>query len=595
MLPFTRDATLEALQQCERRYFDLSLHLNSFAPINTLPIEVLSDVFLFVVREHFSRWLDEGEYPQSYEEIYDGHTTLALVCQQWKSILSRIPSMWSYIYVLSEDNLSQKVVETMLVRSAQTPLTVVVDSIVFKVDHPDFNAMIAILNQLHRIKDLRFITWITLKLEAEARVLTTFTARPAPLLRSLVLSSPETYWPFIRVDSDDHQKTRVVLPCLQDLKCTSFLFKTVRSLLVPTLTRLVLHDWLDHVFAHDLLQALRHIRFLRYLELNSMWVQRADLEVKYEITHLQHLHDLVLVCSGSTRIWLKMLEYLSFPSTTRLSLTVLNHGNGVDYGVDFIPYVQSLLQRIDYHGYQRGVSWPFLTLVYSSQQHAENNRHSSVILWNEDAREETFALVTNGAIDQSHPVPFMSLDFYYSGSETLPSALSLPTSGIHTLIVTPSPVTVEAWRDTFGHMEHVEALCVMDSFCLPSALAVPTEDPAPSIVTAKHGERSGTPINVSQPLFPKLKTLLIFIMADKGYWENLRTMLLSRSRGGIPVQKLILVSRGVLTIGRPSPKVLTEIRDIVDVVVESIGDEDVYKAQPKEIFWVLRSILVSAS
>lgn len=598
----TREATLSALDLQKKRYYDLKAHLNSFAPINDLPPEVLSHIFYNLIQGHMSTLLENAEGPTSYQDAYQYHILVPYVCRHWRSILRSHPYVWSTVFIIP-DSQSLAAVEMVISLSGQVPLKVVVgDGPIYLESFP---ALAAVLNQLYRIKDLRFTARqppILSKKNADS--IASYSAHSAPQLIRLVLFYGPSHWPAVASRQFGHQDGAFLFPHLQDLQCSGFSFKAHTFMLVSPLTCLVLRDWLTATTSHMVLKALSRVPLLQHLELAGDLDEPKDEDMDDEMeVHLPYLHDLILQVTSS-RFWVQVLQCLSLPATTRVSYssTFKTRRAPDAYASEILPVFQQHLQKIDYSGSHAGLSWPFLTMASSHHPHSPYSR-SSLTLWTEDALEVPFR-GKDGKDKNSddEPTAFFSLAVHESGAEATSAAFSGPTAGVRVLCINPSPDKVDEWYDRYGHLEHVEALAVVGGFSVHKVLAIPVQR-EPQIISkalvkkVEEGREENSDPDIAATsawtkeypiLFPKLRILLVGIMADHSFWKNLYESLRSRSLNEKRLEKLIVFVREGWHIGRPSEKIVSQLKEVVDVVVQYETVEDMFaKARPRQLFHIM--------
>ncbi|KAH9890686.1 hypothetical protein C8Q73DRAFT_793112 [Cubamyces lactineus] len=123
----------------ESKVTQLRREQNSNLPINTLPTNILTNIFSLASRDIEDKTLQL--------------VALSQVCSSWRTIVVEFPSLWNTFSVVH-----RKTTELHLVRSGSLPLYIVVDK-------PDASAesVMAILApvflQIHRVKSLNIASW----------------------------------------------------------------------------------------------------------------------------------------------------------------------------------------------------------------------------------------------------------------------------------------------------------------------------------------------------------------------------------------------------------------------------------------------------
>ncbi|EKM51914.1 uncharacterized protein PHACADRAFT_262326 [Phanerochaete carnosa HHB-10118-sp] len=95
---------------------------NTLAPINQhLPPEMLSEVFLSLFRLHRDSWGAAVRLPLPHNWL-----TATFVCQHWRNIALRTPSLWTHIILTRSDNKPERILRLheWVKRSGRLPLTI---------------------------------------------------------------------------------------------------------------------------------------------------------------------------------------------------------------------------------------------------------------------------------------------------------------------------------------------------------------------------------------------------------------------------------------------------------------------------------------
>lgn len=117
-LPPTMDATADSITHYERHLHNLKRHFNTFPPINALPPEILSNIFLFLV---FTSPFIHNPFdpPASVKQAY-WWLRCTRVCHYWREVALQFPTLWSFI-VLDAEYPSFEALHTFVSHSAQVP------------------------------------------------------------------------------------------------------------------------------------------------------------------------------------------------------------------------------------------------------------------------------------------------------------------------------------------------------------------------------------------------------------------------------------------------------------------------------------------
>ncbi|KAG8983293.1 hypothetical protein FRB90_006152, partial [Tulasnella sp. 427] len=156
------DALRLAQKEAERRVILASRQRNTFSLINTLPVDLLIDIFHHAV------------YSGSFVEC-DMPITLILVCHHWNQIVNDTPTLWTSIQK-SSDRPLKKVLKA-LEKSKNAPLDISFDSWSFDPEQEEF--LLAIFPYAERWREL------SLERLASAAELGALATLSAPLLKSI--------------------------------------------------------------------------------------------------------------------------------------------------------------------------------------------------------------------------------------------------------------------------------------------------------------------------------------------------------------------------------------------------------------------------
>lgn len=292
----------------------LNLNLNTVSPINTLPPEILSNIFLFLM-------LTTSFVRDSFDSHGRAHQWLRCthVCRHWRQVALQSPILWSFI-TLGADYPSLEAIRTFVSRSVQAPLHIFVRQTDRPGDPPLSSERFDVIwNEVHRIEEFESSYEFMTRQDHRPA----FVSLPATALRRLKVRS-YIQW---RHSSDEHARAlelsgnrKANMPGLQMLSCC--FVPQVKLLLLPTLTRLRLFMGPGHVSVSSLIICLLDTPLLQYLKLECHHCNNANDAQAPRRVNLPRLRELVLfsrVNRHCSDILAEVLQRLVFPTPARIS------------------------------------------------------------------------------------------------------------------------------------------------------------------------------------------------------------------------------------------------------------------------------------
>lgn len=527
-----------------------------------LPPEIMADIFLRLARAHVYAWRNElGERVGTPHTAY-GWTPYTHVCRRWRLIALDCPALWCHIFVWREAPL--EAVQTLISRSAQMPLTVIIDDI----DGIDGVSCIeAVLDELHRIQELCVAEEVADDREEIKALCARFADREASLLRRLTVGRTFLWG----IEGQDGPKTPMLADLTRwwvSLPTTTTLFRT------PSITRLALFGWtwqapvraLLDVFAG--LPALRHLSLACHVWNGSQWQDEyaSDLPV----VRLRHLETFDISTGTCEKPWSTLFRRLAFPLWT----TRITYKASVDPdfpSTENFSCLGELLYRLGRLMTQQS-SPPFEALFVDCgnggmhRHHLMNTSVSSrlgmTVFCGLSLYEQTSFSLLYGlepadtvrrritALDTLTLTASVRMLYH---SELPDRALQPPTTETRQRRTSFLPVE---WRTMCGRMNQVEVLCLSGMPFIQDVLHhFDPADPVHSDPTLPQFTTDARPV-----LFPRLSALVLLRyprFADaKKEWKEMQGLLLSRMSSGYPVDTLILLSGFIkpdLNVGVPVP------------------------------------------
>ncbi|KAI0358096.1 hypothetical protein OH77DRAFT_1241166 [Trametes cingulata] len=256
-----RQAILDDIHAAERNIIELKGSLNSLAAIARLPPELLSEVFLHVVKRSYE------ERNNSFPAYYGGSRfyawiTVSHVCRNWRAVALNTPRLWGHIILTR-----RPVVENVLSRSKKAPLLVCASLLSTGDDRGKL--LEEIMQESSRLKEIR--------LSGSARHIQDFMPKmtgPADHLETMVLwESANTYHYDVGDSSLPPTLFNGHFPRLRSLEIRRLVFTWRNPIFAPTITKLVLAARLDSQSLlgsfDQLLAALEHMSALQVLDLED--------------------------------------------------------------------------------------------------------------------------------------------------------------------------------------------------------------------------------------------------------------------------------------------------------------------------------------
>ncbi|KAI0349525.1 hypothetical protein OH77DRAFT_1431987 [Trametes cingulata] len=334
-LPFPLDRRLveQAISDGERYVLFFRGYLNGMALIARLPPELLSEVFLHIVRWAFED-IAASYYLSSGGSRFYTWITVSHVCRAWRAVALGTPRLWSHI-VLTRSPVFVEVFK----RSKKAPLVVLAP--VPSLARQTAELLNHVLLEPARLQDLR--------LYAPAHIVRSTCKKltgPLPLLENVILADHSYPVSGYTEDSDAlPPPTSFCAPLskLRSLEICRLAMSWQNPVLSSTITELVVIGRFDMQrflgSFDDLLGALETLSHLRVLELaDSIPMLPEDttkLPTPQRVIALPELRRLAL--TGPTLDCAFLVNHLSFPAHTRIFL----RGYYLDADQEFLRTVQN--------------------------------------------------------------------------------------------------------------------------------------------------------------------------------------------------------------------------------------------------------------
>ncbi|KAL1944912.1 hypothetical protein VTO73DRAFT_2532 [Trametes versicolor] len=215
---------------------DLRGRLNTMTSIARLPPELLSEVFLHVVRDSYYTDLSPNYPPYGTARFYNW-VKVSHVCRSWRAIALGTPRLWGHIILTK-----RPVVEDILARSKKAPL--LVRACILSSTDERAQLLENVLQDSSRLQELR--------LSGPARLLQELCPKltgPAGKLETLVLAENAAYSHAYTPNVGDTALSAALfegqLPLLRSLEIRRLVFNWKNPVLSSTLTSLVLAGRFD--------------------------------------------------------------------------------------------------------------------------------------------------------------------------------------------------------------------------------------------------------------------------------------------------------------------------------------------------------------
>lgn len=308
---------------------------NSFVPAQTLPPELLTDIFRRALPEPIFEGFDEAiSNPHLFKTLID----FSLVCQQWKAVIDDAASLWAF---LSADSALPSMLEHAIEKSQNAPLVITTGK--RQLDIGVFINMVT--PHIHRCRVLCCMPERPQRRENERQAIKQLLQQPAPILEELRVAGdaglvdsngryvrqPIQIWALenfaaslrvLRLVSVDWSWTPV-LSNLQDLQL---------SLLAISITELI-----------DCLETTTQLQSLHLFNLREDQVIAQQPAPSQSVT-LPFLHQ-IYIEYVSTRFISLIISNLVPPSLKRLTLST-NSCDSPPPFTDITPYYHDLVRSI---------------------------------------------------------------------------------------------------------------------------------------------------------------------------------------------------------------------------------------------------------
>lgn len=252
----SRELLGDETAEYDERGYERSQAANCLFPINQLPPEILSEVFLTWVATWRAKHRCERPGPRSHRWVI-----IAQVCHLWREVALDTPRLWNDIVITGH-----KPTEAMLQRSMQAPMHI---KIWMRSPHDPVQHA---LNHLSRIETLEFFAVASKTLPHAFLV-----GNTAPLLRRMMYRTVKPW--NSRRDIPNRYETTVFdsvdMPRLSHLELLDSRLPWSSPLLKPTLTHLEFKAWqvqtdYKDIEILDVLRALGSMPMLEHLELHQV-------------------------------------------------------------------------------------------------------------------------------------------------------------------------------------------------------------------------------------------------------------------------------------------------------------------------------------
>ncbi|GJF00194.1 hypothetical protein PsYK624_164740 [Phanerochaete sordida] len=301
---------------------EIGREINTLVPIACLPDELLAEVFAFWVAQsqHDAPSTDSAEeLDLLWEDIYPSYAwiRIAHVCHHWRTVALQTPRLWSTFMIDTEELAVE-----LLARSKQAPLHLEIHN----------TSQVDILwdplqEQMHHVESMTVVNYASTTVPSHYDCM-----RAAPELRRLHIAVDDDsvgfHWH--AASEDDYYSTpfdNVHVPCLTTLHFKNTPVSWLSPLFKTSLTHLLFTlpcPWpnLRNQDIVNVLQALKQMPQLQWLVLANTLPDTPDSNSRV----YAHLHETFpslsyLKLIGSTSAIWCLLKHMSFPATTRLTLT----------------------------------------------------------------------------------------------------------------------------------------------------------------------------------------------------------------------------------------------------------------------------------
>ncbi|CAL1698658.1 unnamed protein product [Somion occarium] len=402
------DATFENL-----KIMDISVESpsSSFPPshISQLPPELLAKIFL-----HLADALRPEAKAMGYSDCRPyAWLPVTRVCCFWHDAALRCPSLWAFI------DISHPVerIRMLLARSGRVPLILLsvsaCESWAFSLRFLSFDGIVqgilaVVLQEVPRITKLDVM--IPRPLSAKFAVLT---QRPAPMLRSPCIKNI----PLLDSHPEEHFPLNFDVPHLRSLKVFGFKLSKAKTLLRPSLRKLVL-DVCECPPLREVSECIRELPLLSSLDFRGfnyfyhLGGSGTDYPKDYEAVTLNHLQWLHIKGSRHYSRFLRDLE-VAPGATLFLEMST----GGMDGEVEDIDMMIS--RAVTFCGLQNhnAVLPPSRMLRSVLVQYKVDSEHRSGVImeirgWDVVLSHDVIALAIEHP--RSHPRPFLHLKLTYS-------------------------------------------------------------------------------------------------------------------------------------------------------------------------------------
>ncbi|KAI0766629.1 hypothetical protein BD413DRAFT_569176 [Trametes elegans] len=322
VLAVSRKALEDDIAVHAQAIIDLKGRLNTMTTIARLPPELLSEVFMHVVRDSYDT-RQQSYHPYYGASRFYAWVEISHVCRSWRSIALNTPRLWGHLILTRKS-----VVDHVLPRSKKAPLLVCAS--ILSANDERARILEEVMQESSRLKELR--------LSGPARLVQEFCTKikePANLLETMVLSdSSSTPYGYNLGDSSIPVTLfQGQLSRLRHLEIRRLVFSWKLPVFSASITRLVLFGRMDSyslmgAFDH-MLDALDTMPNLQHLELDDAIPRLPDdaktLSTPQRSVTLSRLQRLVL--SGTCLDCANLIHHLSFSQEVRPSI-VTKGGNG---------------------------------------------------------------------------------------------------------------------------------------------------------------------------------------------------------------------------------------------------------------------------
>lgn len=288
----------------------LTRESNARVSISRLPSELLVAVFKLCAVE--ARWpFQVTVNTRIVKEAVRCWIRLAQVCHHWRSLALTTPSLWSTIFAFNDSH--PDLVRQLLLRSKQTPLTLVLDDCSKHYRRDAFNEL---LGQLERIR----ILLISLNHRNVKDLEWPSCSAPSLKVLKIYLEGYQRRSSRRPHDTPFPHNISAIFPSLEVLSITNFQVDLHDWSLPPTITHLEISNKASPLFCKvaDIISILRKLPSLRTLVLARTITMDEPGSVVADAVPLSHLQCLAV--DGDPLILMPLLSSLSYPRTTRFAL-----------------------------------------------------------------------------------------------------------------------------------------------------------------------------------------------------------------------------------------------------------------------------------